>query len=59
MGVTNKVSDSFARYYLDTVSIHGCLRFTEANDDTEHSTDEPVHISLRMMKVEDDVASNS
>ena len=47
------------RYYLDAVSTHGFPRFVKADDGTEHSTVEPIHIGLRIISADVDLALNS
>lgn len=59
VGSSNKLPDVIAQYYLDAVSTYGCPKTLKADDGTEHTLIEPVHIALRMIDDDEDNALNS
>ena len=59
VGPSNKLPDVIAQYYLDAVSKYGCSKNIKADDGTEHTLIEPVHIALRMINDHEDNALNS
>lgn len=59
VGPTNKEPDVIARYYLNAVSLYGCPWILKADNGTEHSTIEPLHIALRSLDTDEDTALSS
>ena len=59
VGASNKLPDVIAKFYLDAVSTYGCPRTVKADDGTEHSMIEPIHIALRMINDNEENALNS
>ena len=46
---SNKDPKIIAKFYLDTVKKHGIPLQTKADDGTEHSLIQPIHVYLRTL----------
>lgn len=51
IGTSNKVPEIIAKFYLDAVKLYGLPRQVKADDGTEHSLVQPIHIYLSSLMV--------
>ena len=53
IGPSNKIPEIIAKYYLDAIKEYGVPAKVKADDGTEHSLIEPIHIYLRSLNEDD------